>query len=78
MRLITPLRAVEVTDLSLDHDLGLRKARTGYKVLLWIEELVATTDFVPPNISIHTANTSARERMNLAVASIKRRLQQRS
>jgi len=57
-----------VTHLSLDHDLGNDQIGTGYDVLLWIEEKVALSDFIPPNIHIHSANTSAQLRMWLCVS----------
>jgi hypothetical protein len=40
--------------------------------LLWIEEAVATRGFKPPRIAVHSSNYGARERMELAVASIER------
>jgi hypothetical protein len=61
--------------ISLDHDLGDDESiGTGYDVLKWIEEQVATNEyFVAPNeIRIHTANPSARIKMNLCVESINR------
>jgi hypothetical protein len=66
--------------VSLDHDLAdplVTKERTGYDVLLWIEERVATTDFVPPIIYIHTANCSAKKKMQAALKNIKRLLEER-
>lgn len=60
----------KVTDLSLDHDLGV-DYENGYDVLLWIEEQVFTNPgFVLPNIKIHTANPSARIKMELALKRI--------
>ena len=67
---IVLLRTGEVTDLSLDHDLGDDVRGTGYDVLLWLEEAVALTDFKPPGITIHSANPAARLRMDAAVRSI--------
>ncbi len=62
-----------VTHVSLDHDLGDDDRGTGYDVLTWIErEVIVNDDFVPPDISIHTANPAARQRMELAVVSIRR------
>ena len=58
-----------VKELSLDHDLGDPNS-TGYDVLLWIEAAVVEADFNPPTIFIHTANSSARVKMELAVAQI--------
>lgn len=59
-----------VTHVSLDHDLGDDKRGTGYDVILWIEEAVATRGFIPPIISIHSANSSAREKMLAGVKAI--------
>ena len=44
------LNADGVTQLSLDHDLGDDAHGTGYDVVPWIEEQVATTNFQPPNL----------------------------
>lgn len=67
-----------VTDLSLDHDLGDPKiAGTGYDVLTWIEERIALLNdahFVPQKITLHTANPSARIKMELALKNIQRRI----
>lgn len=62
----------QVTEVSLDHDLGEAEAGTGYDVLLWIEQAVAERDYVPPAIRIHTSNPAARPRMQAAVRSIQR------
>ena len=60
--------------LSLDHDLGDEKidnCGTGYDVLLWIENKVATTNYKPPRvIKTHSANVSARQKMDLAIIAI--------
>lgn len=61
-----------VTHVSLDHDLGDDERGTGYDVILWLEEAVATRDFDPPEISIHTANPSARTRMEAGAERIRR------
>lgn len=68
----------EVTDLSLDHDLGDDARGTGYDVITWLEEQVATGDFLPPAISVHSANTAARQRMEAGIASIHRLLAART
>ncbi len=60
---IALLRTGAVTEISLDHDLGDDIRGTGYDVVLWIEEAVATDGFVPPVILVHSANSSAREKM---------------
>ena len=69
---IAYLKTGEVTEISLDHDLGDDKRGTGYDVLEWIEKETATNNFDPPIISIHTANVSARLKMMAAVESIRR------
>ena len=54
------LKSGEVTDLSLDNDLGEGIAE-GYKVLDWLEEEVVTKGFKPPaNISAHSQNAVRR------------------
>ena len=67
------LKANRLTHLSLDHDLGLSDERTGYAVLLWIEQQVVENGFLPPHITIHSANAGARARMDAAVESIEMR-----
>ncbi|AEI64461.1 cyclic-phosphate processing receiver domain-containing protein [Corallococcus macrosporus] len=74
---IALLEAGQVTELSLDHDLGDDAHGTGYDVLLWLEEAVATRGFVPPRVQVHSANSSARQKMALAVARIERFVQER-
>lgn len=69
---IALLETGEVTDLSLDHDLGDDARGTGYDVIVWIEEAVVTRGFAPPRIAVHSANSSARVRMELGVAAIAR------
>lgn len=72
--IINHLKKHNVTDLSLDHDLGDDKnIGTGYDVLNWIEkEVFSNKSFKLPNILIHTANPAARKKMELALSSIKR------
>jgi len=67
------LKTNRVTHLSVDHDLGLSDDRTGYTVLLWIEQQCVEGNFVPPSITIHSANDGARARMDAAVESIEMR-----
>lgn len=70
------IRLVEgggVEALSLDHDLGDDDRGTGYDVVVWIEEAVATRGFVPPlDIRVHSANSSARAKMEAGIAAIGR------
>ena len=65
------LRAGKVTEISLDHDLGDDDHGTGNDVILWIEEQVAVNDFDPPKISVHSANPSARKKMEAGINAIK-------
>jgi NAD+-processing family protein with receiver domain len=71
------LSSGEVEELSLDHDLGLvddsGRERTGYDVVLWIEEQVATEALIPPRLAVHSANPPAHERMLRAIEAINRR-----
>ena len=63
------LNHLQVTHLSLDHDLG-DDVRTGYDVILWIEEVVSMRWFYPPEIKVHSANGPARLRMEAGIRSI--------
>ena len=67
---IALLEGGEVTELSLDHDLGDDVRGTGYDVVLWIEEAVAMRGFGPPVIRVHSANSSARAKMEAGIAAI--------
>lgn len=69
---IALLETGEVTHVSLDHDLGDDERGTGYDVIVWIEERVATAGFLPPTLSVHSANAAARERMEAGIRSIER------
>lgn len=64
------LKTGRITEISLDHDLG--GETTGYDVLTWLEWQVHMNNFSPPIIHIHTANSSARIKMEAAVKSIER------
>jgi len=66
------LQTGEVVEISLDHDLGNDERGTGYDVVLWIEEAVITAGFKPPKIMVHSANSSAREKMELGIENIKK------
>lgn len=63
-----------IEEISLDHDLGDPDpgGDSGYRVLVWIEERIATDPwFEPPKtIRVHTANPVARVRMEAAVRKI--------
>ena len=72
------LKTGQVTDLSLDHDLGDDARGTGYDVVLWIEEAVETGGFLPPRIVVHSANASARAKMEAGLESIRLFVAQRA
>jgi hypothetical protein len=61
------LKTNSVTELSLDHDLGDDEHGTSYDVVLWIEEAVITQGFQPPKMKVHSANSSARHKMELGI-----------
>lgn len=64
------LKTGRVTDISLDHDLGDDERGTGYDVVLWIEEAVVVNGFNPPLIKVHSANISARKKMEQGIKNI--------
>ncbi len=68
---IALLRTGKVSEISLDHDLGDDQRGTGYDVLLWIEEAVATGKCVKAlRMIVHSANPAARARMDAAITAI--------
>lgn len=69
---IALLKTGEVAEISLDHDLGDDDRGTGYDVILWIEEAVATSGFCPPDIRVHSVNPPARLKMELGIQNIQR------
>lgn len=68
------LKTGRVEEISLDHDLGDDERGTGYDVVLWIEEAVALDGFKPPRMHVHSANSSAREKMLAGIRAIERRI----
>ncbi|OYU10508.1 MAG: hypothetical protein CFE38_17345 [Comamonadaceae bacterium PBBC1] len=70
---IALLKSGQVSDISLDHDLGDDKRGTGYDVVLWIEEAVFTQGFAPPRMQVHSANASAKQKMLAGIAAIEQR-----
>ncbi|WP_227458861.1 cyclic-phosphate processing receiver domain-containing protein [Cupriavidus pauculus] len=66
------LKTGAVEEISLDHDLGDDTRGTGYDVILWIEEAVALRGFKPPRIIVHSANSSAVDKMQAGVLAIER------
>jgi hypothetical protein len=70
--LVALIESGEVTEVSLDHDLG-EDEETGYDFLRWLEEQVFTRKVSSvPVIKIHSANSVGRKNMELAIGSIKR------
>jgi len=67
---IALLETGQVDELSLDHDLGDDERGTGYDVVLWVEEAVALRGFRPPKMSVHSANSSARQKMQAGIDAI--------
>ena len=68
----------EVSEISLDHDLGDENVHgTGYGVLLWIENRVHTENWIPPKMIIHSANPPAREKMQSCIESINNMIDER-
>lgn len=78
IRVYWPEEAIEllssgnVEEISLDHDLGDDERGTGYDVVLWIEEAVIMRGFIPPKMTVHSANSSARIKMEAGIESIYR------
>ena len=71
------LETGEVEEISFDHDLGLDEAggeRTGYEVLLWVEEAVVLRGFKPPVMTVHSANPPGHDRLLRGIEAIRRRL----
>ena len=50
--------------------LGDDERGTGYDEILWIEEAVALRGFRPPRLEVHSANTSARIKMEAGIRAI--------
>jgi hypothetical protein len=64
------LRTGDVTEISLEHDLGDDDRGTAYDVVLRIEEQVVLHGFVPPVMKVHSANVSARMKMEAGIRAI--------
>lgn len=80
VRTFTPTETIDLLSnhegsislLSLDHDLGDDEGiGTGYDVVLWIEEQVVENGYTAPdNIVVHSANSSARVKMQAGIDQI--------
>ena len=72
LQTIEMLKTRNVSELSLDNDLG-SDDEEGYDVLTWLEEQIAEdVSFPLPLIHLHTANASRRQDMQRAIESIHR------
>ncbi len=60
----------QVTEVSLDHDLGDDARGTGYDVVLWVEEAAAVRGFAAPRLTVHSANPPARAKMEAGIRHI--------
>ncbi len=60
-----------VTELSLDYNLGDEMCGTGYDVIIWLEEQVINNNFkLPSKITIHSDNILLKPRMESAIKNI--------
>ena len=65
------LKSRVIVEVSLDHDLGDDQVLgTGLDVLRWIEEQVATREYAPPILHVHSMNPVGRARMQAAIEAI--------
>jgi len=67
---ISYVEALDVTELSLDHDLGDDNHGTGNDVVCYIEEKVYSSDYIAPLMSVHSDNSSARAKMMAGIHNI--------
>lgn len=68
------LKTNAVAEISMDHDLGNDERGTGNDVVLWIEEVVAVHGFKPPKMTVHSANSSIRKKMEASIKAIEQRV----
>lgn len=64
------IKTLNVSEISLDHDLGDDLKGTGYDVVCYIEEQVYFNGYIPPIIKVHSDNSSAKAKMNLGIKNI--------
>lgn len=65
----------DVDEISLDHDLGDDEDGTGYSVLVALERWAAAgwlDEYIPEKITVHSANSVGRRKMQAAIDSIER------
>ena len=77
---IALLESEDITEISLDFDLGPREeVGDGHDVVAWIEERAALDEkYEPPTTHVHSSNISGRQRLEAAVANIERIVARRS
>lgn len=66
---------LNVTALSLDHDLGDDDHGTGNDVVCYVEEKVYFSDYIAPSIVVHSDNSSAKAKMMLGINNIKNKME---
>lgn len=71
---IALLKSGQVSNISLDHDLGDDERGTGYDVVLWIEKAVFTQGSAPPRMQVHSANASAKQKVLAGISAIEQQL----
>lgn len=71
--LIDQVGIESIEEISLDHDLGDDIRGTGYDVVTYIEEMVFFDKSIKsvPKIVVHSANSSARQKMERGIEAIK-------
>ncbi|MFH0736268.1 MAG: cyclic-phosphate processing receiver domain-containing protein [bacterium] len=70
-KVIELLKTGEVTELSLDYDLGENTWGTGYDVIIWLEQQVINNNFkLPSKITIHSDHVLLKPRMESAIKNI--------
>lgn len=81
---IARLEGGDVSELSLDHDLafehysGALDSRTGYAVVLWLENRVREDpSFRMPHVTLHTMNPVGRDHMAAGLLRIEEFIRQR-
>jgi len=68
---IKHLKTGQVTDLSMDHDLG--GGSTGMEVLNWVQRQMTERGFVPPEVMVaHSRNPAGKAALTRAIESIRR------
>ena len=62
----------DITDMSLDHDLG-ENTPTGYDFVAWLEEKIYHKKFINlPKMKVHSANPVGKRRMIQAIKSMEK------